>query len=258
LGKSEPLVKEAGATGIDDIKGTGFVKDTHSLVNIKGYVDELETRLSAVRAGYLDNLNNANLATIPDISTLTAARIAHLDADISSRAAPSDILSDATPFAGADIAAIKGYVDELETRLSAVRAGYLDNLNNLRGGETENTATSLDLTAVGGGTSGEDGADVFILSTTTRKKIHFLGVSIANCTAAATITIRMYTKVLNADATLTKFYEQSFIAGTTPDLIPIIDGTLVIRNDLRVEMHSNNAGDNSVDVPYFYITEDME
>jgi len=130
MGTSEPLVKEAGATGIDDIKGTGFVKDTHSLVNIEGYVDDLESRLTALRAGYLDNINNGNLATIPDISTLTAARIAHLDADISSRAAQSDIISDSTPFAGADIATIKAYVDDLESRLTALRAGYLDNINN--------------------------------------------------------------------------------------------------------------------------------
>jgi len=115
MGTSEPLVKEAGATGIDDIKGTGFVKDTHSLVNIEGYVDDLESRLTALRAGYLDNINK---------------RIAHLDADISSRAAQSDIISDSTPFAGADIATIKAYVDDLESRLTALRAGYLDNINN--------------------------------------------------------------------------------------------------------------------------------
>lgn len=42
-------------------------------------------RLTSTRAGYLDNINNANLATIADISTLTATEIAYLNASISSR-----------------------------------------------------------------------------------------------------------------------------------------------------------------------------
>lgn len=111
------------------------------LTNVRaGYLDNLDnanllnipdlSALTAARIGYLDNLNNPNLLTIGDLSTLTPARIAYLDSAISSRASQSDILSDATPFAGADIAAIKGYVDELEARLTAARAGYLDNINN--------------------------------------------------------------------------------------------------------------------------------
>lgn len=47
------------------IEGTGFVKNTDSLVQIREYVDSLETRLSAARAGYLDNLNNSKLLTMP-------------------------------------------------------------------------------------------------------------------------------------------------------------------------------------------------
>jgi len=35
--------------------------------------------LTAVRAGYLDNINNAQLLNVPDLSTLTAARIGYLD-----------------------------------------------------------------------------------------------------------------------------------------------------------------------------------
>ena len=42
-------------------------------------------RLTSARAGYLANINNANLATIADISTLTATEIAYLNASISSR-----------------------------------------------------------------------------------------------------------------------------------------------------------------------------
>jgi len=67
--------------------------DSYAIVNsgtygnsvIEALVDELESRLTAARAGYLDNINNANLATIADISTLTATEIAYLNASISSR-----------------------------------------------------------------------------------------------------------------------------------------------------------------------------
>lgn len=45
---------------------------------IEVYVDDLETRLTAGRAGYLDNLNNAELLNLPDLSSLTAALIAKL------------------------------------------------------------------------------------------------------------------------------------------------------------------------------------
>ena len=45
----------------------------------------LAASYTATRAGYLDNINNTNLATIADISTLTATEIAYLNANISSR-----------------------------------------------------------------------------------------------------------------------------------------------------------------------------
>ena len=48
-------------------------------------VAALASNYTATRAGYLDNINNANLATIADISTLTATEIAYLNASISSR-----------------------------------------------------------------------------------------------------------------------------------------------------------------------------
>lgn len=57
--------------GIDDIKGTAFVKDTDSLVNIRAFVDELEPRLTAARAAFLDNLSGGPVALE---ATLTAIR----------------------------------------------------------------------------------------------------------------------------------------------------------------------------------------
>ena len=44
----------------------------------KADLTTLETRLNAARAGYLDNLNNAQLLNVPDLSTLSAAKIGYL------------------------------------------------------------------------------------------------------------------------------------------------------------------------------------
>lgn len=70
------------------------VNAASSIAALTAYVDELESRLTAARAGYLDNLNvGGNVAS------------------------------------AADLATVEGYVDDLESRLTASRAGYLDNLN---------------------------------------------------------------------------------------------------------------------------------
>ena len=128
-------------------------------------------------------------------------------------------------------------------------------LRKLAGSEVDTQVTGKDLTAVGGGTSGENGADILTISTTTRKKVHMLTVSMKNCQAAATITVRIYTKV---NGTFEKFYDQPFTKDTDPDAIMAINGTLAVLADLRVEMHSSDALDNNVTVPYSYILEDME
>lgn len=71
---------EAGGSYLALIKAvTDAIPDAGALTTLTAYVDELETRLSAVRASYLDNLNNAQLLNIPNLSALTAARIAYLD-----------------------------------------------------------------------------------------------------------------------------------------------------------------------------------
>ena len=62
-----------------------------SLTTLSALVDDLEGRLTAARAGYMDNIDNANLKTIADISTLNSTIIGYLNnanlgtiADISS------------------------------------------------------------------------------------------------------------------------------------------------------------------------------
>jgi hypothetical protein len=73
-------------------------------------IDELESRLTAARAGYLDELAAANIPT--DLSNIYTRIGAPAGASIA-----------------ADLLAIDNFVDDLETRLTAARAGYLDYLN---------------------------------------------------------------------------------------------------------------------------------
>lgn len=88
------------------------------LVTIDNLVDDLETRLTAVRAGYLDNLNGHTAQTGDSFARLGAPAGASI---------------------AADLVVIDNFVDELETRLTAIRAGYLDNLN----GHTAQTGDSF-------------------------------------------------------------------------------------------------------------------
>jgi len=128
------LALEATLTAI---KGSGWTNET--LKAIKEYVDELESRLTAVRAGYLDNLTklDANVSSRLAASGYTAPD----NANILNIKAKTDNLP-ATPANEATLTAIKGagwsnetlkaikeYVDDLETRITAARAGYLDKLN---------------------------------------------------------------------------------------------------------------------------------
>jgi len=80
------------ATDLKDFADAGYDPGTNKITGCKASDDmrgtdnaALAASYTAARAGYIDNINNANLATIADISTLTATEIAYLNAAISSR-----------------------------------------------------------------------------------------------------------------------------------------------------------------------------
>jgi hypothetical protein len=87
--------------------------DELGAANLPADLDTVLTRLSATRAGYLDNLSAGPVALNADIATLltrlSAARAGYLD-ELEAANIPADI-------------------DTLLTRLSALRGGYLDNLS---------------------------------------------------------------------------------------------------------------------------------
>src|SRR3989304_77936 len=125
------------------------------IADIESKVDDREGRLTTLRAGYLDNLSAGAVAleaTAQSIVTatddlegrLTAVRAAYLDNLSGGAGAPqstaTEILADTddlqtklgTPTGisfSADLADIESKVDDLEGRLTDLRAGYLDNLS---------------------------------------------------------------------------------------------------------------------------------
>ena len=89
----------------------------------------LANKLTAVRAALLDQITALRMAELDP---------ANLPTDI---AALNTLLSDGTY----GLAALEALVDDLETRLSAVRAGYLDNIDTKAMGRSQIAATTIDL-----------------------------------------------------------------------------------------------------------------
>ncbi len=105
------------------------------------------------------------------------------------------------------------------------------------------------------GTSTEPGADlVTIGANDTKNKLHSLLVNISALTLGATITVKLFMQV---DGTEKKVYSQAFTQGTDPDGLWIVNGTIGIHEALRVEVESNNVGDNGAAIDYDYMLEAM-
>jgi len=105
---------------------------TYGLAALNTDLDALLARLTATRAGYLDNLSggaialNADMATV--LSRLSAARAGYLDNLSGGAVALASICTDVR-LGELGAANLPADVDTLLARLSALRAGYLDNLS---------------------------------------------------------------------------------------------------------------------------------
>lgn len=166
----------------------------------------------------------------------------------------------------------------LADKLTAVRATLLDQITAARMAEldaanlpatTDGIKTQTDKLAgqtpssgsvnanwqSGTGTSGETGADlVSIGANDTKYKLHSLLLNISALTAAANITVKLFMQV---NGTERKVYSQTFVKGTDPDGLWIVNGTVGIHEVLRVEVQSDQAGDNGSAVEYDYMLEAM-
>jgi len=104
-------------------------------------------------------------------------------------------------------------------------------------------------------TSGNPGADLVTLgAANVKNKVHSLLVDISGLTLAATIRVRLFQLVNGVER---EVYNQTFVQGTDPDGLWIINGTVGIHEALRVELHSNNALDDMAVVGYDYMLEAM-
>ena len=162
------------------------------------------------------------------------------------------------------LAALKALIDAIEaklddgtTGLAALKAlidaaeAKLDKL----AGETPITGSVTANWQSGTGTSGETGADLVSLGANdTRYKLHSLLVNISALTLGATITVKLFMQVHGTER---KVYSQNFTQGTDPDGLWIVNGTVGIHEALRVEVQSDNAGDNGLAVDYDYMLESM-
>ena len=136
-------------------------------------------------------------------------------------------------------------------------ADILAQTNKLAGetpGESSVTANWQSGTA----TSGETGADLVSIGTAgDRKKLNSLQVDISQLTPGATITIRLYELVNAVERNLYPPPGTTWVVGTDPDAIWVIDGPVEITGVLRVEVQSDDLGDNGEAIAYKYALEDM-
>jgi hypothetical protein len=110
----------------------------------------------------------------------------------------------------------------------------------------------------GTATSGETGADLVSIGTASdRKKLNSLLIGIGNLTVGATITVKLFTNINDVENKIYPPPGVTFIVGTDPNGIWVVNGPVEIAGVIRVEIESDNAGDNGKAITYQYALEDM-
>jgi hypothetical protein len=102
-------------------------------------------------------------------------------------------------------------------------------------------------------TSGLAGADLVTIGANgANRVIHSMLVSIRALTPAATITVRLYQQINNTEDLV---YSQTFVQGTDPSGLWIVNGSVGVHEAVRVEVQSGAAGDDGLAVDYDYLVE---
>jgi hypothetical protein len=103
-------------------------------------------------------------------------------------------------------------------------------------------------------TSGNPGADlVSVGADDTKNKLHSLLVNISALSDGATVRVRLFMQVNGAER---QVYNQTFIKGTDPDGLWIVNGTVGIHEVLRAELHSTDPADDGKAVDYDFMLEE--
>lgn len=145
-----------------------------ALSTAQGDVTTLLDRLTATRAGYLDNLTSLD-ATITSVKALLPAALVGGRIDASVGAMQTDVITSAALAASAvteiqsglststDMATALADLTTLTGRLTSTRAGYLDNLTRLDAAISSVAAAVLDQTLTGHVTEGSLGEAVALM-----------------------------------------------------------------------------------------------
>lgn len=146
---------------------------------------------------------------------------------------------------------------DIRTIVEEEVADILSQTNKLAG-ETPGESSVTGNWNSGTATSGETGADLVTIGTASdRKKLHSLVVNLSALTVGATITIKLFQLVNGVEAKVYPPVGTTFVVGTDPDGVWVVDGTVEISGVLRCEVQSDNAGDDGKAITYKYETEDM-
>ena len=139
-------ISDAGALDLDSLLAT-LTNGTYGLSAIENLVDEIESRLTSARAGYLDNL-----ATAPP----TAAAIvdAMLDELLTGHSTPGSV--------GISITDTLGYVTALRSALTDLRAAALDRIVGTIAAGTHNPQSGDAYGIVSNGTYGNSALETLV------------------------------------------------------------------------------------------------
>ncbi len=236
------LILSGNARG-EDSGASGFVAGTGTITVVAAFgarilagtvfmvlnVSSVEIAVAAINAKIGTNADAAGTTTLfawfanlLGVLALETTLGTH-DTDIKA------LLATIAAYIDTEVAAIKTQTD----RLAGATPGV--------GTATENwNAAEADIVSIG--------AD------NTRNKVHSLVVDISAITAASVITIRMYMEVNGVER---KVYDQDFTAGTDPDGLWIVNGTVGIHEVLRVTAQSDTPGDDGRAIAYDYMLEAM-
>lgn len=181
-------------------------------------------------------------------------------ADFTNNGGPTNALVDA--HRESQILAGQTLEDDLKAIYDSVAA--LPGLNIFEGSEAAPPATAAQWNT-GFGTSGEAGDDL-LGGTSSQGAIpgitllHSLKLDVSALTDGAKIHVKLFIKVNGNER---KIYDQEFTVPTTvgvetpppdTDALWIVNGTVAIHDDMRVEVYSNTPADDGAAIAYTYVT----
>ncbi len=220
--------------------------------NVPADIDTLLTRLSAARAGYLDNLSAGAVALA---SVCTAARLAELDAAnmpadidtllsrVTAAVALASVCTEAR-LAELDAANIPADIDTLLARLTATRAGYLDNINNA---DLLNIIRQVAETVSTFSFDETSALEQTMVTVTISARANVGGIWLDMVNVTRNTTIKVYHKI---DATNLREIKGKSVSWVTTDPDGVLIEGFTAYRDIQIALTCDGLGAGAVNVPY--------